>query len=100
MDARELDPGAILALYEAVGWSGYTRDPAKLSRAIAGSSRIAAAFDGAVLVGLARVVSDGESILYLQDVLVHPGRQRAGLGRALRLTALLTMVLTIIINKR
>ena len=35
------------------------------------------------LVGLARVISDGYSICYLQDILVDPRHQRAGLGRSL-----------------
>lgn len=87
-DAGELDQGEVTALYEAVGWSVYTKDPAKLTRAIAGSGRVVGAFEGAELVGLARAVTDGESILYLQDVVVHPKHQRAGLGRAL-VTALL-----------
>jgi hypothetical protein len=30
-DAGELDQGAVIALYDAVGWSVYTRDSAKLS---------------------------------------------------------------------
>ena len=35
------------------------------------------------LVGLARVISDDVSICYLQDTLVGPDNQRAGIGRAL-----------------
>jgi GNAT superfamily N-acetyltransferase len=73
-----------LALYEAVGWSAYTKDAERLSRALAGSSLLATARDdGGRLVGLARVVTDGASILYLQDVLVDPASQRTGLGRRL-----------------
>jgi GNAT superfamily N-acetyltransferase len=34
-------------------------------------------------VGLARVISDGATICYLQDVLVHPDEQRTGIGRSL-----------------
>jgi len=40
------------------------------------------------LVGLARVVSDGATIAYLQDVLVHPDHRRAGIGAALVRAAL------------
>lgn len=72
-----------LALYEAVGWSAYTKNPDGLVRALAGSTLVATARDGDRLVGLARVVTDGASILYLQDVLVHPDAQRTGLGRRL-----------------
>ncbi len=77
-----------LALYEAVGWGAYTKDPGRLVATLAGSSMIATARDDGRLVGLARVVTDGASILYLQDVLVHPDAQRAGLGRRLVSTLL------------
>lgn len=38
---------------------------------------------GGELIGLARVVSDFESIVYIQDVLVRPDHQRRGIGRQL-----------------
>ena len=41
------------------------------------------AWDGEVLAGLARVLSDDVSILYLQDILVHPNYQRRGIGMQL-----------------
>lgn len=72
-----------LALYDSVGWSAYTKDPERLALALAGSSRLATARDDGRLVGLARVLTDGASILYLQDVLVAPDHQRTGLGRRL-----------------
>jgi GNAT superfamily N-acetyltransferase len=87
-DARELDSAAVLALYEAVGWTVYTKAPETLGRALAGSSVVVVGLDGDRLVGLARAVTDGATILYLQDVLVHPEHQRAGLGRALVTTVL------------
>lgn len=74
---------AVLALYEAVGWDAYTREPEVLMRALAGSHRLITASAGAQLVGLARAVSDGATICYVQDVLIHPQHQRRGLGRAL-----------------
>jgi len=72
-----------LALYGSVGWTAYTKDPERLALALAGSSRLATARDDGRLVGLARVLTDGASILYLQDVLVAPDHQRTGLGRRL-----------------
>lgn len=36
-----------------------------------------------LLVGLARVVGDGLTIAYLQDILVAPKHQRLGIGREL-----------------
>ncbi|MFF1572660.1 GNAT family N-acetyltransferase [Leifsonia sp. NPDC058292] len=85
---QSLGHDEVIALYESVGWSAYTKDADQLLRALAGSTALATARDGGRLVGLARVVTDGASILYLQDVLVAPDAQRTGLGRRL-VTALL-----------
>lgn len=83
VDPSVLDPAQVLALYNAVGWSAYTRDPDMLFAALAGSSAVAVALEQGALIGLARVVSDGASICYLQDVLVHPAHRRTGLGARL-----------------
>lgn len=73
----------LVTLYEAVGWTAYTTSPDVLEAAIAGSTRVVTARYGEDLLGLARVVSDGASIAYLQDVLVRPELQREGVGRDL-----------------
>lgn len=46
-------------------------------------SGVIPAADGGRLVGLARVVSDGHTIAYLQDILVDPGHQRRGIASEL-----------------
>ncbi len=81
--ADELEREEVLALYRSVGWSAYTESPEVLARALAGSHRVATARRDGRLVGLARSVSDGATIVYLQDVLVHPDEQRRGVGRQL-----------------
>jgi len=78
-----VDLTQVLDLYDSVGWTAYTRDPERLVRALAGSSTVVTATQDGELIGLARVVSDGASIAYLQDVLVRPSAQRGGLGRRL-----------------
>lgn len=78
-----------LALYTTVGWTAYTRDPDRLQRSLTASHLVLTMRDDTVrdddgaLLGLARTISDGESICYLQDILVHPGARRRGVGRAL-----------------
>jgi GNAT superfamily N-acetyltransferase len=73
-------------LYDSVGWYGYTKDPDKLVRSIAGSHLVLTARDDTGrLIGLARTISDGETICYVQDLLVRPDSQRAGVGRRLML---------------
>lgn len=77
----ELDE--VVALYDAVGWSAYTKTPTVLHTAITGSSYVVVARRGQRLVGLVRAVSDDATICYLQDVLVLPQEQGKGVGRAL-----------------
>lgn len=70
-------------LYESVGWTSYLRYPELLPTAYANSLKAFATFDGNRLVGIIRAVGDGVSILYIQDLLVHPEYQRRGIGRRL-----------------
>jgi GNAT superfamily N-acetyltransferase len=79
----EVAGGELVELYEAVGWSAYPKAPEVLRAAVAGSSFVVAARRGGRLIGLARAVSDGATVCYLQDVLVRPEEQRGGVGRAL-----------------
>jgi GNAT superfamily N-acetyltransferase len=73
----------LVALYRAVGWTTYADDPETLVRAVAGSSCVVTARHQGALVGLARAVSDDATICYLQDILVAPDAQRAGVGSRL-----------------
>ena len=73
----------VLALYKSVGWSMYTRDPARLERALTLSLMVLGAYEGKQLVGLIRAVGDGETILFIQDLLVLPEYQRRGIGKQL-----------------
>jgi predicted O-methyltransferase YrrM/GNAT superfamily N-acetyltransferase len=73
----------LVGLYESVGWTAYTRDPARLEAAVAASLRVVTAWDEGRLIGLARVVGDGWTIVYLQDILVAPDHRRTGIGAEL-----------------
>ncbi|MCA0251093.1 MAG: GNAT family N-acetyltransferase [Actinobacteria bacterium] len=72
-----------VALYDRVQWRAYTRDSARLAAAVAASLAVVTARLDGRLVGLARVVGDGLTIVYLQDILVVPDLQRTGIGREL-----------------
>lgn len=80
---KEFSLDDLVALYEAVGWHAYTRDPQGLVEAVQNSTYVVSLWDDDVLVGLARGLSDDVAIFYLQDVLVHPTWQGQGLGRRL-----------------
>ena len=73
----------VLALYESVGWTGYTCRFEIMECAFARSLKIYGAYVQNKLVGLIRAVGDGLTIVYIQDLLVHPSYQRMGIGKAL-----------------
>ena len=73
----------LLELYTDAGWIAYTSDPDRLERAVRQSQAVYPAWDGSRLAGLLRAVGDGETILYVQDLLVHTRYRRQGIGRAL-----------------
>ncbi|MBQ8312245.1 MAG: GNAT family N-acetyltransferase [Clostridia bacterium] len=70
-------------LYRSVGWTSYLRRPNLLEEAYARSLKALAAYEDEQLVGIIRAVGDGVSILYIQDLLVHPAHQRKGIGTRL-----------------
>lgn len=73
----------LVALYDSVGWSAYTRHPARLAAAVSASLAAVTARQDGRLIGLARLVGDGQTIAYLQDILITPDYQRHGIGREL-----------------
>ena len=73
----------ITALYENAGWTVYTGNPMKLLKAIGNSREVYSAYSGNMLVGLARTVGDGESITYIQDILVHSDFRKRRIGTTL-----------------
>lgn len=81
IDGIELEE--VLRLYEAVGWSAYTRQPDALMEAIRKSTWVITARSGEHLVGLIRTLSDYRAVNYIQDIIVDPAFQGQGIGRAL-----------------
>ena len=78
----------ILHLYQAVGWTNYTHQPQMLEQALSHSLAIYLALDGDAVVGLVRLVGDGFSSVFVQDLIVLPSYQRQGIGSALMKEAL------------
>ncbi|MGM0437788.1 MAG: GNAT family N-acetyltransferase [Bacillota bacterium] len=78
----------ILSLYDSLGWIEYTKNMEKLIRALNNSLYILTAWDKNKLVGLVRVVGDGETIIFIQDILVLRQYQRQGIGSKLLKTVL------------
>lgn len=73
----------IINLYTSVGWTNYTNHPQMLKNAYANSLKILGAYENEKLIGIIRVVGDGYSVVFIQDLLVYPEYQRCGIGTAL-----------------
>ena len=73
----------VFRLYSEVGWVAYTNDMAALREGYKNSLLILAAYENDELLGLIRVVGDGATIIFIQDILVFPSVQRHGVGSAL-----------------
>ncbi|VND09762.1 GNAT family N-acetyltransferase [Streptococcus pneumoniae] len=78
----------VLHLYQAVGWTNYTHQPQMLKQALSHSLVIYLALDGDAVVGLIRLVGDGFSSVFVQDLIVLPSYQRQGIGSSLMKQAL------------
>ncbi len=86
MTVRELtaiDLDVLLDLYNSVGWTNYTEKPEMLKKAYENSLLILGAYENDKLVGVIRVVGDGFSVVFIQDILVFPEYQRRGIGTRL-----------------
>ncbi len=73
----------ILRLYKSVGWTAYTDHPELLRKGFDNSMLSLAAYEEDQLLGIIRVVGDGHTIVFIQDILVFPEHQRKGIGTAL-----------------
>lgn len=70
-------------LYNDVEWYAYTQDLEGLQQAIEQSLEVIAVWNEGELVGLIRVVGDGLTIIYIQDLLVLNSYQNQGIATQL-----------------
>jgi len=82
-EEKEIDSESLLELYNDAGWTAYTSNPEELSNAVERSLFVLTARDQNKLVGLIRVVGDGLTIAYIQDILVLQDYKRNKIGTAL-----------------
>lgn len=69
-EMKKLDQRPLEDLYTDVGWSAYTKDVDRLQQSVENSLYVLTAWHEDELIGLIRVVGDGLSIIYIQDLLV------------------------------
>ncbi len=76
-------PAEYRSLLAAVKWRPLEQGDLALAAALEASWNVTARTSDGQLVGLARVLDDGVLYASVWDVIVHPERQRGGIGRAL-----------------
>jgi len=82
-DFNILSKDQVFHLYEEAGWNNYTKDIKNVLFGIQNSAFVYTAWDGRLLIGLVRVVSDNYTIAYIQDLLVLEKYQKQGIGKHL-----------------
>lgn len=80
---KEFSVEDLFALYDSVGWTAYTKDITGLQAGLAQSSLVISAWEGKILVGLIRALTDGQTMAYIQDILVLTDYHKQGLGSQL-----------------
>ena len=82
---RSWDEREIVALYRAGGWWKEEYSASEIPALIRGSYLFAVAVDvkSGRAVGMGRVISDGVSDAYIQDLVVLPACRGAGVGKTL-----------------
>ena len=80
---REYREDEILRLYTEAGWKAYTENPEALRQGYIHSLSVLAAYEGDELLGVIRAVGDGFTVVFIQDIIVFPDKQRQGVGTAL-----------------
>ncbi|MCG3086577.1 GNAT family N-acetyltransferase [Sporosarcina cyprini] len=86
--SKDINMNQLEKLYNDVEWYAYTKDLAVLQQALYQSLDVISAWDGDELVGLIRIVGDGLTIMYIQDILVLNAYQNQGIATQLMQQAL------------
>lgn len=80
---KNINKEQLEGLYNDVEWYAYTQDLEVLQQAVEQSFDVISAWNDEKLVGLIRVVGDGLTILYIQDILVLNAYQNQGIATQL-----------------
>lgn len=82
---NQLDLDEVIELYEAstLGERRPVQDRDRMGRMLANANLVITAWDGQLLVGIARSISDFAYCTYISDLAVRESHQRKGIGQEL-----------------
>lgn len=76
-------PQQVISLYESAGLNRPTKDKARIAKMYDNSNLFVTAWDGDLLVGVARSLTDFCYCCYLSDLAVRDEYKKAGIGKKL-----------------
>lgn len=82
-EEKKLNQADLLSLYNDANWLAYTNSPDLLQQAVSNSLYVLTVWENGQLVGLIRLVGDGLTIVYIQDILVMKSHKRRKIGSLL-----------------
>ncbi|MDR4889837.1 GNAT family N-acetyltransferase [Fredinandcohnia sp. QZ13] len=82
-NSKNINREQLERLYNDVEWYAYTQDLEVLQQAIEQSLEVVTAWNGEELIGLIRIIGDGLTIIYIQDILVLNAYQNQGIATQL-----------------
>jgi aralkylamine N-acetyltransferase len=90
LSVRAWNTGEILALYQNARWWHTDHLVTDIPRILEGSFAFVVAVDAGTgkAVGMGRILSDGVSDAYIQDLIVHSAYRRKGIGKKILLQLL------------
>lgn len=82
---NDLDVSAVIELYQAstLGARRPVDDPERMAAMLRNANIVITAWDGQLLVGISRALSDFSYATYLSDLAVRASHQRQGIGKEL-----------------
>jgi len=79
-DRERVDVDAVYRYLSEQAYWVMGRSRETIERLVRESTRVIAAYDGAMLIGFCRVISDGSNMAWLGDVFVYPEYRGRGVG--------------------
>ncbi|MCK1995187.1 GNAT family N-acetyltransferase [Peribacillus muralis] len=80
LEQKHIEQDDLRSLYEDAEWYAYTKDLNQLQQALLHSLHVVTAWDQGQLIGLTRLVGDGLTIVYVQDILVLHAYHNQGIA--------------------
>jgi GNAT superfamily N-acetyltransferase len=80
---NDIEVDAVVELYRDCGLRRPVDEPGRIGAMLRNANLVVTAWDGTMLVGISRALSDFAYVTYLSDLAIRVDHQRSGIGREL-----------------